>query len=94
MSVTLVSSDDKSFEVPIEVARRSRLISKMVDECGDNDCIPLPLVTSRTLETILKFCSFEFPKEKETLYELLNAAHYLDIPDLVDQGCKVAAEIS
>lgn len=57
--VTLVSSDDKKFEVSQEVAFKSVLIKNMVEDLGDETAeIPLPRATSSVLEKIIEYCTY------------------------------------
>ncbi|KAJ1921083.1 hypothetical protein H4219_000941 [Mycoemilia scoparia] len=56
-TIKLVSSDDKDFEVDIEIAQQSHLIKNMIGDIGELDeKIPLLNVTSEILEFIIQYC--------------------------------------
>ncbi|CAA7057921.1 unnamed protein product [Microthlaspi erraticum] len=53
--VVLICSDGKSFEIDEAVARKSKLISNMV-EVGCDGPIPLQDVTGKILEKVIEYC--------------------------------------
>ncbi|XP_062178437.1 SKP1-like protein 1B [Phragmites australis] len=54
--ITLISSDNESFEVPEEAANISQTIRHMIeDDCTDGG-IPLPNVTATVLAKVLEYC--------------------------------------
>lgn len=57
--VKLISSDDKEFTVPLEIANVSVTIKNMLEDIGETDsAIPLPNVNALTLEKILDWCKY------------------------------------
>ncbi|RZC93721.1 hypothetical protein C5167_016350 [Papaver somniferum] len=57
-TVTLRSSDGKDFKVKKAVALQSLTLKRMIedDDCGDDDVIHLPKVTSRILAKVIEYC--------------------------------------
>lgn len=69
--------------------------------------IPIPNVSAETLDTILHFCEFNseyhskddveefdskfFDTESKRLLEIVSAANFLNIPDLLDKSCTAVA---
>ncbi|VVT45255.1 uncharacterized protein SAPINGB_P000689 [Magnusiomyces paraingens] len=57
--VTLVSNDNKKFEVPKDVAYKSVLIKNMVEDIGDENAeIPLPRAQASVLEKVIDYCTY------------------------------------
>jgi ribosomal protein L11 len=57
--VHLISQEGESFDVPVEVAKMSALVSNMIDEEADSSeiqDIPLPNVKSIYLSKVVEFC--------------------------------------
>eukprot|EP01120_Amphizonella_sp_Union-15-10_P000994 TRINITY_DN11061_c0_g1_i1.p1 TRINITY_DN11061_c0_g1~~TRINITY_DN11061_c0_g1_i1.p1 ORF type:complete len:165 (-),score=41.33 TRINITY_DN11061_c0_g1_i1:94-588(-) len=57
-NVKLQSSDDKPFDVPMEVAQMSLTIKNMIEDiCPDGETpIPLPNVSGKILEKVIEYC--------------------------------------
>jgi S-phase kinase-associated protein 1 len=56
--LTLVSSDNHSFQVKESVAVQSDTIRNMVEDMGEQDAIPLPNVTGAILALVIEFCTY------------------------------------
>eukprot|EP00565_Helicotheca_tamesis_P001311 CAMPEP_0185728100 /NCGR_PEP_ID=MMETSP1171-20130828/3570_1 /TAXON_ID=374046 /ORGANISM="Helicotheca tamensis, Strain CCMP826" /LENGTH=167 /DNA_ID=CAMNT_0028396771 /DNA_START=164 /DNA_END=667 /DNA_ORIENTATION=- len=59
-TVNLVSKEGDSFEVPISVAKMSKLVETTIDEDVDEDEtqeIPLPNVKATVLNKVIEFCT-------------------------------------
>ena len=69
--VKLLTSDEKVHEVPREVACMSATIKNILEDVEDSDTpVPLPNITSKTLEKVIEYCDYhhshpeEFTEEK------------------------------
>ena len=63
LSIKLKSKDSSIYEVTENIAKQSGLLKNLLDlenieQKGDNDVIPLYEVDSKTLELIIKWCSY------------------------------------
>jgi len=95
-TVHLVSQEGESFEVPMDIAKKSELVKTMVDEEQDEDEaqeIPLPNVKSAILAKVIEFLQrmkvepmTEIEKVNFSLLFLLSPSHRLFI-------CQHAGEI-
>ncbi|MCL7040874.1 hypothetical protein MKW94_018605 [Papaver nudicaule] len=107
--ITLRSSDGDAFQVSVDVALQSQTIKHMVaDNCAENG-IPLANVTSEVLAKVieyfkkhvqcpkgeeLKAWDAEFVKvEQPELFDLILAANYLNIKDLMELTCQTVADM-
>jgi len=61
-TVVLISSDDESFEVPVEVACMSTTIKNMLTDLEDTEGSPiqLPNVRGVCLRKVLEFCKHHY----------------------------------
>ncbi|KAI9221530.1 Skp1 family, dimerization domain-containing protein [Blastocladiella britannica] len=126
--VKLVSSDNITVDVSAEAAKRSVLLSNLLEDAspeGEEVTIPVPNVTGETLKKVFEYCEHhkndpmpdpkeddddlihikraveritdwdaEYVKiEKEPLFQVILAANYLDIKQLLDLGCRTVANM-
>jgi S-phase kinase-associated protein 1 len=122
--VTLQSQDGQDFGVDVKVAKMSETIKNLIEDAGVSNAIPLPNVTGKILNKVVKYCEYhtanpaavvetateeknperrtddisswdlEFARvDQATLFELILAANYLDIKDLLDLTCKTVANM-
>ncbi|KAM6567680.1 hypothetical protein CsatA_026808 [Cannabis sativa] len=107
--ITLISSDGESFEMEETVAMQSQMIKFMIEDgCADN-AIPVPNVTANILAMVIEYCKkhIDSPNDVDleswdanfvkvdqaTLYDLIMAANYLNIKDLLDLTCQTVADM-
>ncbi|KAJ1969770.1 hypothetical protein IWQ62_000409 [Dispira parvispora] len=125
-TVVLRCYDNKEFVVPRKVARKSVLISNMMEDIPDGSgAIPIHNVRGLVMEKVLEYCThyadtevqedegdsdeeFDVPArtidikpwdakfidvDVEMLFELLQAANFLEIKPLLNLGCKTVASM-
>lgn len=107
--IRLATFDGQEFVVAESVAVQSQTIRCMIeDECADG-VILVPNVKGSVLSKVLAFCrkhvesssdedlktwDKEFVKvDQATLFDLILAAGYLNIRDLMDLTCQTAADV-
>ncbi|OVA10210.1 SKP1 component [Macleaya cordata] len=106
--ITLMSSDKETFQVDEAVALESQTIKQMMEDLCADDSIPLPNVTSKILAKVIEYCKkhieskededlkawdAEFVKvDQRTLFEIILAANYLNIKNLLDLTCQAVAD--
>ncbi|KAM7520284.1 hypothetical protein LguiB_019246 [Lonicera macranthoides] len=99
--VTLKSSDEQEFIVEESVAVQSDMIKNIIEDCGFN-LISLPNVNGKTLYKVMQYCTKhttnydddddEFLDVDQSIpYDLLMAANYLNIKDLLEKICEKIA---
>ncbi|XP_052184517.1 SKP1-like protein 1A [Diospyros lotus] len=97
----LKSSDGRIFTLEERAAVQSEMLKLMVEDNCAFGTIPMPNVDSRTLAMVIDFCkrhadptgktdleAFDaqfVDKDQATLFDLLMAANYLNIPGLLDK---------
>jgi S-phase kinase-associated protein 1 len=106
--VKLKSSDNKTFEVEEAVAAQFETIKNVIGYACANDCtIPLPKVNSKTLAMVVEWCikhvdetvskderdKLESDVDEAVLFDLLVAANYLRINDLIRAVCLRVADM-
>ncbi|KAM7516335.1 hypothetical protein LguiA_005918 [Lonicera macranthoides] len=101
--VTLKSSDEQEFIVEESVAVQSDMIKNIIEDCGFN-LISLPNVNGKTLYKVMQYCTKhttnydddddEFLDVDQSIpYDLLMAANYLNIKDLLEKICEKIASM-
>ncbi|XP_059065163.1 SKP1-like protein 1B isoform X1 [Cryptomeria japonica] len=104
--VKLKSSDDEMFEVDEAVAFESETIKNMIEDTGVESVVPLPNVNSKMdaaktseettaiSELDVKTWDKEFVKvDQATLFDIIQAANYLNIENLLDLTCQTVADM-
>ena len=108
-TVTLVSSDNKPFVVERVVADHASTIKMLLEDVDDDTNIPVPNVNAKCMRCIIDMMTLyngeddKGSKEKikasvkdfdnDTLFEVLLAANFLNIPIIVDTMCQVMADM-
>ncbi|KAM7462347.1 hypothetical protein LguiA_030468 [Lonicera macranthoides] len=97
--VTLKSSDNEEFVVEESVAIKSETIKNIIEDCG-LELISLHNIDGKTLAKVIQYCERhandengdlnkfddEFlDVEQSVLFDLIQAANYLSIKDLLDK---------
>ena len=106
--VTLLARDGVRVNISTDAVSMSAVIMEFMEMFEDADAIPLPGVDSTTLIKVAEFCDFVSHQRTEDeiysfesnfyntgvdmLFEIANAANYLNIPELVDGACEAIAE--
>lgn len=103
MSVVLVSQDGQEFKVDVKTAKMSETVKNLIEDAGIDAPITLNNVTSKILSKVIDFCTNKnkadffkvdfFKVDQPTLFELILAANYLDIKDLLDETCSTVANM-
>ena len=73
--------------VTLEAALKCGVIAHLIEDCGTDDPIPLPNISTEMLKHVMKFCSGTTPPlemEFPAAINLAKAAHYLDCKELLD----------
>jgi len=106
--VILLARDGVRVNISKDAAALSTVIAEFMEMFEDADAIPLPGVDSQTLFKIAEFCEFVssprtedeevlfesnfYDIDNNMLFEIANAANYLNIQGLVDGTCEAIAE--
>ena len=109
MGVTIITSDFQRIDADNSLLEQSIVIKDIVEDIGDGEDIPLPMVSSKTLTKILEYCSFhnvphleceieDFNKEfvkidVDFIFELIQGANFLNIKSLLDVLCLAVADM-
>merc|ERR1711887_74911 len=100
--ITLKSSDEETFEVDQDVANMSETIKNMIEDTGADVAIPLPNVSGKDLSKVIEYCTYKVNAAKKnedvkvdqgTLFQLILAANYLNIKELLDLTCHSVASM-
>ena len=120
--VTLISSDNEKYEISSKAAKRSTVISNVLESYPEDSEIPIPNVTSKILKVIIEYLNhyeneepsiiekplknnfrecvnewdYDFVnKDKDTIFEIILGANYMDIKPLLEVTCaKIASMIN
>jgi len=109
--IQLFTADGTTFEIDEEIARKSLMISDLLDEVGADDPIPIPNVDSAIMKLIIRYCEyhsfthtieefdtfdrdfFEDIRSCTQLLEIVSAANFLNIPELLDKSTDAVADL-
>lgn len=106
--ITLKSSDGASFEVDEAVALQSETIKHIIEDSCSDEGIPLPNVMGNILAMVIEYCKehvektddelkewdAEFMKvDQARLYDLILAANFLNVKNLLDLTCQTVADM-
>ncbi|KAI4389990.1 hypothetical protein MLD38_002149 [Melastoma candidum] len=105
--VVLRSSDGVSFEVEEEAAILSQTIKDGMMDGWEEGGLPLPTINSKTLALVIDYCKkhahdsegleawdADFVNvDRDTLFDIILAANFLNIEDLMYLTCKKAADM-
>lgn len=86
--VGLVTSDGVEFTIPIEIARKMKTVSQLIQDSGPDAWIPLPRVNSKILNKILD----TLQSNREDFLDKFEAAVYLDIDQVVVESFRKFVE--
>ena len=89
-------SDNKEFVIDEDIAKKSIMIKNLIEDLGESeDAIPLSNIDSDDFVIAFQrdYSTLELNKlDRDSLFKIIMAANYLDIPDLLQLGCKAAAD--
>ncbi|PKI56597.1 hypothetical protein CRG98_022980 [Punica granatum] len=92
--VTLKTSDDEIFEVEVSIAMEWKVVKHMIEDDCVNNVIPLKNVSSKVLRRVIEKWDSEFINvDLPNLIEILQAANYLDIKDLLSLAGQAVANM-
>jgi len=57
-AATIISSDEVTFTVPLQIANKSTTITDILTEVGTDTPVPLPTITSATFTLVLKYLQY------------------------------------
>jgi S-phase kinase-associated protein 1 len=105
--VTLVSGDHHNFVTPLEAAQMSVVAKGIIEETGTHEPVRFDNVKASVLARVLEYCKFhtqedsvisdeDFDKEfmsvdLSIIFDIIEAANYLDIPPLLDLATTAVA---
>ena len=101
--IKISCNDGDAFEIPPEYCVKSGTLKNFLDDPCPGDIIPLPNVTGKIFAMVMEYIKIEKDDEEElnkfldmdltTLYDLILAANYLDIKELLDITCRKVAQL-
>lgn len=108
MVVTLMSSDNKMYEIEENAANLMLTIKAAIEDTNGDDVIPISNVTGNILKLVIDYCKFNISDpsdddrkkweadylkiDHETLFQLVIAANFLNCTILLDLTCKNIAD--
>jgi S-phase kinase-associated protein 1 len=95
-TVTLRSSDSVEYVVPADAAAESAVVRGFLEMMDPGSVMPVQ-VPSSSLAMVVDFMrdrsAFRMPTSREDLLDLVVAANYLNMGELLDRACEVVADI-
>jgi S-phase kinase-associated protein 1 len=107
--ITLQSQDGQEFQVLLKTAQMSTTIKNLIEDIGAETVIPLPNISTKILTKFMEYFNYHAQEheEEETkvwntefckvdqpmLFEMILAANYLDMKDLLDLTCDTVANM-
>ena len=100
--LTLQSSDGQEFELEVKTAKMSETIKHLIEDAGVEDNMkyhienPLPEgdeSAEKRTDDIIPWDKDFMNVDQATMFELILAANYLDVKDLLDLTCKTVANL-
>jgi S-phase kinase-associated protein 1 len=93
--IKLLSEDKKIVELDLELASKSVLLKNMIDDLSDSIDTEIPInnISYDILIKVVEFLKDEnngdfFKMDQDTLMQVILAANFLDINDLLEKSCK------
>ena len=89
--MNVFTSDHRYFHLEKDIYEKSKLLTVIAEEFGNDQVVPLPNITSHILMKIIKDTPHE--ENRDILFDMANAADYLQMDELLDETCKEIAEL-
>ena len=81
MKITLVSKEGINEEVPVQIAKLSKLVNTIIDDDDEEQTLPLPNVSSEVLKKIIQFMNHYYEHPFTEIHKPLQGS----IKDLVGE---------
>ena len=89
--MNVFTSDYKYFHLEKDIYEKSKLLTGIAEEFGNDQVVPLPNITSKVLTKLIDYT--EKDVSIEDLFDMANAADYLQMDEILDQVCKEIAQL-
>lgn len=107
--VILTTSDGQEFELEYGTIKCSETIKNLVEDAGFDEPLPLPGVTGKIMVKVVEWCKHHaehgvseelsdwdktfYEMDQSELFDVILAANYLDIKNLLDGSCMTVADM-